>query len=74
MTDYHGPRCRSCNGPCWQWKGDVWGYTCAECINNHLAAAAARADARDQKARKRNLAKLLNNNDSPAVSKMASGR
>lgn len=21
MTDYRGPRCRSCNGPCWQWKG-----------------------------------------------------
>ncbi len=75
MTDYHGQRCRSCNGPCWQWKGDVWGYTCTACINDHLAAAAARADARDQKARKRNLAKLLNNNtDSPAVSKVASGR
>jgi hypothetical protein len=73
MIDYHGPRCRSCNGPCWQWKGDVWGYTCSACIDHHLEAAAARADARDQKARKRNLSKLLNN-DSPAVSKVASGR
>ena len=36
--------------------------------------AAARADARDEKARKRNLSKLHDNNDSPAVSKVASGR
>ncbi|WP_131809162.1 hypothetical protein [Mycolicibacterium setense] len=45
---YVGPRCRSCNGPCWRWKGDVWGYTCQACINAHLAEAAARADERDR--------------------------
>jgi hypothetical protein len=73
MTDYHGPRCRSCSGPCWQWKGDVWGYTCTACINDHLAAAAARADARDRKTRQRNASKMFGNNDSPAVSKVGVG-
>lgn len=74
MSTYRGPRCRSCNGPCWQWRGSVWGYTCAACIAEHQHAAAERADARDQKARKRNHSKLFYNNDSPAVSKVASGR
>lgn len=76
MTDptaYRGPRCGSCNGPCWQYKGDVWGYTCTPCIERHQAEAAARADARDQKARKRTLSKLHNNNDSPRVSKVGVG-
>jgi hypothetical protein len=72
-TPYQGPRCRSCNGPCWQYKGDVWRYTCTPCIERHQAEAAERADARDQKARKRTLSKLHNNNDSPRVSKVGVG-
>ncbi|MGV0045512.1 hypothetical protein ACRU13_12220 [Mycobacterium colombiense] len=68
MSTYQGPRCQSCNGPCWQWKGDVWRYTCAACIAKHQDAAAARADARDKKARARNLAKLFRDKDSAAVS------
>ncbi|WP_422745378.1 hypothetical protein ACN27E_24160 [Mycobacterium sp. WMMD1722] len=74
MSTYRGPRCRSCNGPCWQWKGSVWGYTCAPCIAEHQHAAAERADARDQKARKRNHSKLFGDNTFPAVSKVAPGR
>ncbi|KZS74738.1 hypothetical protein A4G26_22950 [Mycobacterium kansasii] len=73
MTNYRGPRCRSCNGPCWQWKGSVWGYTCAACIAKHQNAAAARADARDRKARDRLLSKRFNNNDFGAVSKVGVG-
>jgi hypothetical protein len=67
-TNYRGPRCRSCSGPCWQYKGDVWGYTCSACIDRHLDAAAARFDARDHKAREKLLAKRSYNNDSPCVS------
>jgi hypothetical protein len=73
MTTYRGPRCGSCDGPCWQCKGDVWGYTCSACISKHLDAAAARADARDEKARKRTLSKLHNNNNSPRVSTLGVG-
>ncbi|MCA2356771.1 hypothetical protein [Mycobacterium intracellulare] len=74
MSTYRGPRCRSCNGPCWQWKGSVWGYTCAACIAEHQHAAAERADARDQKARRRTLSKVFGDKTFPAVSKVASGR
>ncbi len=73
-SDYTGPRCDECGGPCWRYKGDVWGYTCTVCIARHLDAAAARADARDQKARQRTLSKLFSNNDSPPVGGRASGR
>lgn len=68
MSAYQGPRCQACNGPCWQWKGDVWGYTCAACIAKHQDDAAARADARDKKVRARNIAKLFRDKDSAAVS------
>jgi len=73
MTTYRGPRCRSCDGPCWQYKGDVWGYTCTACIDRHLDAAAARADARDLKARQRLLSKRANNSVFSAVSKVSVG-
>ncbi len=73
QTTYRGPRCRSCNGPCWLYKGDVWEFTCSACIDHYLEAAAARADARDRKARERLLSKRLHNNDSPAVSKVGVG-
>jgi len=71
---YAGPRCGGCGGPCWQYKGGVWGYTCTACIERHLDAAAAKAAARDRKARERSLVKLLANNDFSPVSGRASGR
>jgi hypothetical protein len=72
-TPYRGPRCWSCNGPCWLYKGDVWEFTCSACIDRHLEAAAVRADARDRKARERLLSKRFNHNDSPRVSKVGVG-
>jgi hypothetical protein len=35
---YGGPRCQSCGGPCWQWKGSVWGFTCSACLSAYLDA------------------------------------
>ena len=70
---YRGPRCRSCNGPCWFYKGDVWGFTCTACIDRHLEATAAQADACDRKDREKLLSKRLHNNDSPRVSKVGVG-
>ncbi|WP_142271005.1 hypothetical protein [Mycobacterium sp. AT1] len=51
--EYRGPRCQSCGGPAWQWRGSVHGYTCSACIARHLDATAARADAKVRKHRER---------------------
>lgn len=51
--DYTGPRCQSCGGPAWLWRGSVWGHTCSTCITRHLDATAARADAKVRKHRER---------------------
>lgn len=51
MVTHH--TCQSCQGPCLQWKGSVWGYTCAGCIRGHLEVSAARADAKQRKHRER---------------------
>lgn len=53
------PRCGSCGGPTWMWRGSVWQYTCTGCLGRHLAAAAARADAKQQRDRERVARKLL---------------
>jgi hypothetical protein len=50
-ADYDGPRCQLCDGPCWQWKGTVHGYTCGRCLDAYLDAAAARAEAKEAKER-----------------------
>jgi hypothetical protein len=50
-ADYDGPRCQFCDGPCWQWKGTVHGYTCGRCLDAYLDAAVARAEAQEAKER-----------------------
>lgn len=70
---YDGPRCQSCGGPCWHYKGSVWEYTCTDCIDRYLDESAARWVVRQAKERAKNERKLLRNNDSePPVS--ANGR
>jgi hypothetical protein len=64
---YDGPRCEQCDGPCWRYKGDVWGWTCTACIERHLAEGAAKADARDRIDRQRLALKRRGNYDSPPV-------
>ncbi|WKG01384.1 hypothetical protein [Mycolicibacterium sp. HK-90] len=61
---YTGPRCEVCDGPCFSWKGSKWGYTCAGCLNDYLHTSAARADAKDRRARERLVYKTFHNNDS----------
>ncbi|OBJ46843.1 hypothetical protein A5630_10895 [Mycolicibacterium mucogenicum] len=58
MIQHH--TCQSCQGPCLHWKGDVWGYTCAACIRQHLDAQAARVDAKQRRAHERLAQKALN--------------
>lgn len=65
---YAGPLCQECGGPCWHWKGSVWGYTCTACLDRYLDASAARAEAKERKARDRLLRKMFHDNDSNAVS------
>jgi hypothetical protein len=60
---YDGPRCQSCGGPCWQYKGSVWEYTCTDCIDAYLDEAAARWIVRQAKERAKNERKLLRSND-----------
>ncbi|SIJ61820.1 Uncharacterised protein [Mycobacteroides abscessus subsp. bolletii] len=50
---YTGPGCQGCGGPCWSWKGSVWGYTCRACISSHLAATEAKLDAKAARQRER---------------------
>lgn len=70
---YDGPVCQSCGGPCWWWKGSVWGCTCTDCIDRYLDESAARWAVRMAKEREKNARKLLLRNDSePPVS--ANGR
>jgi hypothetical protein len=52
-ADYDGPRCQVCDGPCWQWKGTVHGYTCGRCLDAYLDAAAGRAEAKERKEREK---------------------
>lgn len=61
---YDGPLCQACGGPCRDWKGSVWGFTCAACINRHLEASAARADAKIRRHRERLVHKTFYNDDS----------
>ncbi|BCI83455.1 hypothetical protein MTY66_50800 [Mycolicibacterium sp. TY66] len=51
MIQHH--TCQSCQGPCLQWRGSVWGFTCTACIRQHHEAQIARADVADRKARER---------------------
>lgn len=53
------PCCQSCGGPCWQWRGSVWEFTCSACLASYLDAAAARADARQLRERERLMRKLF---------------
>lgn len=62
--NYAGPRCQSCGGPCWRWKGSVWGYTCTTCLDTYLDAGAAKAAERDQRERAQTLRRLFGN-DTP---------
>ncbi|OBK97747.1 hypothetical protein A5645_05595 [Mycobacterium asiaticum] len=62
--NYAGPRCESCGGPCWRWKGSVHGYTCTTCLTAYLDAGAARAAERDQRERAQTLRRLFGN-DTP---------
>lgn len=50
---HNGPLCPVCEGPSWLWRGSVHGYTCGACLDQYLAAAAARADAKAQRHRER---------------------
>jgi hypothetical protein len=61
---YDGPTCRVCGGPTWLWRGSVHGYTCTPCLDRYLDAAAARADAKQRKARERLLRRIFHDNDS----------
>lgn len=61
---YDGPLCQACGGPCFSWKGSKWGYTCAGCLNDYLQTCAARADAKDRRARERLVHKTFYNDDS----------
>lgn len=74
---YDGPRCQSCGGPCWHWKGSVWEYTCTDCIDRYLDEGAARWAVREakeaEKQARKNARKLLQSNDSES-SVMANGR
>lgn len=60
---YDGPICQACGGPCWSWKGSVWQYTCTACLDRYLDAAAARAEAKQRKARERLLRRMFHDND-----------
>lgn len=60
---YDGPLCQEYGGPCWHWKGSVWGYTCTTCLDRYLDAAAARAEAKERKARDRLLRKMFHDDN-----------
>lgn len=60
VAAYTGPRCQWCDGPCWQWKGSVWQYTCRACIDRYLDEAAAKADAYDERNRQQRIARSRN--------------
>ncbi|WP_137146933.1 hypothetical protein [Mycolicibacterium sp. CR10] len=53
------PRCWDCAGPCLTYKGSVHGWRCTACLDRYLAAAAARADAKEQRDRDRLARKML---------------
>lgn len=62
---YEGPLCWECRGPCATYKGSVHGWHCTACIERYLDAAAARAEAKQRKARERLLHRMFHNcNDS----------
>lgn len=50
---YTRPLRQTCGGPCRDWKGHVWGFTCAACISQEMDVRAARAADKDQKNRER---------------------
>jgi hypothetical protein len=58
--------CQACGGPCRDYKGSVWGWTCAACITRSLDAAAARAADKVQRHRER-LAHNTFHNDAPSL-------
>ncbi|BBX15224.1 hypothetical protein CRI77_22425 [Mycolicibacterium duvalii] len=61
---YTGPACQSCGGPCWQWRGSVWEYTCTLCIDRYLDEAAARWATRMTKQRDKLARQLLHRDES----------
>lgn len=63
-ADYTGPRCQSCGGPCWFWKGSVWGFTCTACLEVYLDAGERAWQARSEKAKERISRNLLHGNAS----------
>ena len=67
IETYAGPRCQSCGGPCWQWKGSIWHYTCSGCLTRHLDASAARAAERDRRERARLVRKIFRHETSTSV-------
>ncbi|BBZ64514.1 hypothetical protein [Mycolicibacterium monacense] len=71
---YTGPRCQACDGPCWQWKGNVWGYTCTACIERHLAESAAKGAERDRRDRQKLARKRLDAHDDNDYSSVDGGR
>ncbi|QLL05588.1 hypothetical protein [Mycobacterium vicinigordonae] len=62
---YAGPVCQSCGGPCWRWKGSVWGYTCTACIERYLDDGERAWQAKSPNARDRISRNLLHGNDNP---------
>ncbi|MCQ4360626.1 hypothetical protein KQR54_05605 [Mycobacterium gordonae] len=64
---YAGPRCQTCGGPCWLWKGSVHGYTCTACLTDYLDASAARGAERDRADRAQTLRRVFGH-DTPTHS------
>ncbi len=65
LDPYAGPVCQSCGGPCWRWKGSVWGYTCTACIERHLDDGERAWQARSANVRDKITRNLLHGNDYP---------